>query len=148
MLRSIFIWYYLTYCKLKMYNITLPLISLLNVHVIESISKWNFSYNPFKILSSFKYTATEDEILIGFHVDDCEYCQEMKTLLRRLELEEGIRVHILDASMPKNLKLLKRLDNGKCGGLPFYYNVKTNRYICGATAYENLLVWATNGVNK
>lgn len=83
MLRSIFIWYYLTYCKLKMYNITLPLISLLNVHVIESISKWNFSYNPFKILSSFKYTATEDEILIGFHVDDCEYCQVKKGLYRK-----------------------------------------------------------------
>lgn len=42
----------------------------------------------------------------------------------------------------KNLELLQRLDRGRCGGVPFFYNKRSRRYICGATTYANLKNWA------
>ena len=42
----------------------------------------------------------------------------------------------------KNLELLQRLDRGRCGGVPFFYNKRSRRYICGATTYANLTNWA------
>merc|ERR1712070_258002 len=42
----------------------------------------------------------------------------------------------------KNLELLQRLDRGRCGGVPFFYNKRSRRYICGATTYANLKAWA------
>ena len=43
---------------------------------------------------------------------------------------------------PLPVELMQRLDNGKCGGVPFFYNKRTRRYICGATTYANLRAWA------
>ena len=42
----------------------------------------------------------------------------------------------------KNLELLQRLDRGRCGGVPFFYNKRSRRFICGATTYDNLKAWA------
>ena len=37
---------------------------------------------------------------------------------------------------------MQRLDRGRCGGVPFFYNKRSRRYICGATTYANLRAWA------
>ena len=29
----------------------------------------------------------------------------------------------------------------RCGGVPFFYNKESHRWICGATTYDNLKAW-------
>lgn len=41
------------------------------------------------------------------------------------------------------LQLLQRIDAGRCGGLPFFYNTQSKQFICGATDPHNLLKWGT-----
>lgn len=47
----------------------------------------------------------------------------------------------------KNTELLQHLDMGRCGGVPYYYNKKTRRFICGATDFDNLYKWASDGIS-
>lgn len=34
------------------------------------------------------------------------------------------------------------LDKDFCGGVPFFYNTKTNKWICGEADYDTLKKWA------
>ena len=34
------------------------------------------------------------------------------------------------------------IDKGRCGGVPFFYNKKTGKFICGAADYDGLKKWA------
>ncbi len=47
----------------------------------------------------------------------------------------------------ENAKLLQKYDkdaegNEFCGGIPFFYNEKTGKKICGNTSFEKLKAWA------
>ena len=42
----------------------------------------------------------------------------------------------------KHLDFMRQLDNDRCGGVPFFFNKRTRMHICGATTYENMLLWA------
>merc|ERR1719160_1624758 len=44
----------------------------------------------------------------------------------------------------RNTELLQFLDMGRCGGVPFYFNKRTRKYICGATTMDNLRRWAND----
>eukprot|EP00918_Siedleckia_nematoides_P058166 GHVU01126882.1.p1 GENE.GHVU01126882.1~~GHVU01126882.1.p1 ORF type:complete len:134 (+),score=12.43 GHVU01126882.1:667-1068(+) len=70
----------------------------------------------------------------------------MEPLIGRVERVTGRRVLRLECwKNPVNYKLLHRVDvNGRCGGLPYYYNTRTRTSICGATNFDNLLAWATD----
>jgi len=83
-----------------------------------------------------------DELLM-FTGTECVHCREMKPLVERLEKEEGIKITQLEVwHNAKNAELLQKLDNGKCGGIPFFFNKKTGKWICGNTPYERLKEWA------
>jgi hypothetical protein len=41
-----------------------------------------------------------------------------------------------------NAKLMKEYDKGYCGGVPFFFNQKTGKWICGSADYERLKKWA------
>jgi hypothetical protein len=67
----------------------------------------------------------------------------MAPLIERLEQELGVKVQRIEVwHNEDNAKLLQELDQGRCGGVPFFYNLKTGKWICGATSYENLKKWA------
>ncbi|GAB66776.1 hypothetical protein PCYB_101260 [Plasmodium cynomolgi strain B] len=82
--------------------------------------------------------------LLCFHSEDCEYCNSMKKLLTKLKEEEGVNFLKLEMyENSYNFELLQQLDyDNLCGGLPYYYNLKTHYNICGATTYHNLRNWA------
>ena len=42
----------------------------------------------------------------------------------------------------ENAKLLEQYDKGRCGGVPFFYNTKSEKFICGNCDYETLKAWA------
>jgi hypothetical protein len=63
--------------------------------------------------------------------------------VEKLEKEEGIKVESLEVwHNAENEKRLLEIDKEFCGGVPFFYNLKTNKWICGEENYENLKTWA------
>ncbi|MCB7128261.1 MAG: thioredoxin family protein [Candidatus Brocadiales bacterium] len=89
--------------------------------------------------------------LIDFYGTECVHCKEMDSLIEKLENEEGVKVTKLEVwHNSQNAALMKELDkdeNGStfCGGVPFFYNEKTGKKICGNTTYEKFKEWALGG---
>ena len=82
--------------------------------------------------------------LLMFTGTECTHCHEMEPLLKELEKKEKVSVERLEVwHNSDNMKKLKSLDNGKCGGIPFFFNTKTQKWICGSTSYEHLKEWAS-----
>jgi hypothetical protein len=67
----------------------------------------------------------------------------MHELVVKLEKEEGLKVDSLEVWHNKeNENRLLELDRDFCGGVPFFYNTKTEKWICGEASYEILKAWA------
>jgi thiol-disulfide isomerase/thioredoxin len=81
--------------------------------------------------------------LLEFYGTECPHCIDMHVLVERLEKEEGIKVEALEVWHNKeNEAQLLELDKDMCGGVPFFYNEQTKKFICGQTSYEILKKWA------
>ena len=81
--------------------------------------------------------------LLEFYGTECPHCINMRGLVERLEKEEGIKVDSMEVWHNKeNEKRLLELDKGFCGGVPFFYNLKTEKWICGDADYDTLKKWA------
>ncbi len=67
----------------------------------------------------------------------------MAPLVERLESEEGVSIGKLEVwHHEANAKIMREYDKGYCGGVPFFFNKKTGKWICGETEYEQLKNWA------
>jgi hypothetical protein len=67
----------------------------------------------------------------------------MAPLVERLEGEENVNVAKLEVwHNEANAKVMKEYDKGYCGGVPFFFNKKTGKWICGSADYEGLKKWA------
>ena len=87
--------------------------------------------------------SDSESYLYDFYGEECPPCQHMHPLVEKLEKELGVKVNKLEVwHNEKNLELLQSVDKGMCGGVPFFHNKKTGKWICGATSYEELLAWA------
>ena len=81
--------------------------------------------------------------LLEFYGTECPHCVDMHALVERLEKEEGIKVEALEVwHNEENAKRLEELDKTFCGGVPFFYNEKTGKWICGEADYQELKDWA------
>jgi thiol-disulfide isomerase/thioredoxin len=81
--------------------------------------------------------------LLMFSGTECTHCHEMTPVVEKLEKDTGVKFDILEVwHNAENKAFLDKLDNGKCGGIPFFYNEKTEKWICGNTTYEKLKEWA------
>lgn len=84
-----------------------------------------------------------DNHLLEFYGDGCSYCVVMHDLVDKLFKEEGIKIKALEVwNNKENEDLLLSLDKDLCGGVPFFFNTKTKKYICGEASYEELKAWA------
>jgi hypothetical protein len=67
----------------------------------------------------------------------------MNPALERLEKELGVSINHLEVwHNDKNAEYLEKLDQGRCGCVPFFYNLKTKKWLCGSVEYEKLKAWA------
>ena len=81
--------------------------------------------------------------LLEFYGTECPYCVTMHELVERLEKEEGIKIESLEVwHNEENEKRLLEIDKDLCGGVPFFFNTKTKKFICGNTSYETFKKWA------
>ena len=68
----------------------------------------------------------------------------MAPLVERLESEESVRIAKLEVwHNEANASRMRELDKGYCGGVPFFFNRKSGKWICGEADYERLKQWAT-----
>jgi thiol-disulfide isomerase/thioredoxin len=85
----------------------------------------------------------EEEYLLDFYGTECYHCRKMDPLVERLEQETGVKVKKIEVwHNDENMRLLQKYDKDFCGGVPFFYNVKTGKWICGEATYEKLKEWA------
>jgi hypothetical protein len=102
-----------------------------------------------KQLNPLNVLWREEPYLIEFHAAGADQCDEMKPAMSAVEKTLNTRILKWDVwSDPAAYKLMQFLDKGpdgrsKCGGLPFFYNRKTGKIVCGATTEKNLMNWAT-----
>lgn len=81
--------------------------------------------------------------LLHFYGRECSHCKEMEPLVKRLEKETKKKVKRIEVwHSAKNAELFDKYAKGKCSGVPFFYNTKTKKHICGSTSYDHLKNWA------
>lgn len=81
--------------------------------------------------------------LIEFYGAECSHCRSLEPLIARLQDEEGVTIQKLEVwHNEENAKLMRDYDKGYCGGVPFCYNIKTEKWLCGSVSYEKLKDWA------
>jgi len=81
--------------------------------------------------------------LLAFYGTECPHCIKMEPLIERLEQETGKKVKRLEVwHNAQNAEIFEKIDDGFCGGVPFFFNVKTKQKLCGAQSYDALKKWA------
>ncbi len=81
--------------------------------------------------------------LLEFFGTECPHCVRMHELVEKMEKELGVKVDTFEIWHNKeNEKKLIELDQDRCGGVPFFYNTQTEKWICGEASYEILKAWA------
>lgn len=82
--------------------------------------------------------------LYEFYGDGCPHCEKMESKVGKVEEEEDVEIEQKEVwDDEENAEKQKELDDGKCGGVPFYYNTETDQWICGEADKEKLAAWAT-----
>ena len=81
--------------------------------------------------------------LIEFFGTECSHCRDMDPLIARLQDEHGVEITRLEVwHNEQNARLLREYDQGRCGGVPFFYNTQTGKWLCGSVSYEKIKDWA------
>mmetsp|Transcript_33348 Transcript_33348/g.61153 ORF Transcript_33348/g.61153 Transcript_33348/m.61153 type:complete len:168 (+) Transcript_33348:58-561(+) len=83
--------------------------------------------------------------LIGFYAEQSMEAKRMKYLGGLLEKElPGIRIVWLETwENPLNERLRASIDlRNQCGGVPYLFNRRTGKVLCGVHSYDKLRMWA------
>lgn len=88
-------------------------------------------------------SSSNDSMLIEFYGTECAHCRSMEPLIARLSEETGATIRRIEVwHNDHNADYMRTLDKGFCGGVPFFYNLKTGKWLCGSKDYETLKKWA------
>lgn len=82
--------------------------------------------------------------LLEFYGTECPHCVRMHELVEKLEKEEGVKVDTFEVWHNKeNEKKMEEIPCfNDCGGVPFFYNTETKKFICGEANYDIVKKWA------
>ena len=82
-------------------------------------------------------------MLMNFFGLECPHCQRMESVIAKLEHDDGVQVERFEVwHNDENMKKLNELDKNFCGGVPFFFNTETGKWICGEATYDELKAWA------
>lgn len=57
--------------------------------------------------------------------------------------QEGFEIEMLETwHNEENADLLETFDKGLCGGVPFFYNTDTKKFLCGEATEQDVRDWA------
>lgn len=78
-------------------------------------------------------------MLLEFYGEECSHCITMRPIVERLEKEIKFKFERFEVwHNAKNAKKMEQYDRGRCGGVSFFINTDTDKFICGETSYEEL----------
>lgn len=81
--------------------------------------------------------------LLEFYGDECPHCEVLRSSLDQLEKEEKVKIDRYEIWHNKeNEELMEKYDTDLCGGVPFLFNTKTKKWICGEATMDELKSWA------
>ena len=81
-------------------------------------------------------------MLYFYYGEECPHCHHMLPLVDKL-IEEGIRIEKRETwHNEENAKHLEKADEGKCGGVPYFWNEESHDFICGAASEDRIREWA------
>ena len=106
------------------------------VNVIQPKAKYEIA---FKKLIPKLVPHDDNCYLMEFHSDNCDHCEQMEPVLKRLENDLKTKIRRINIFRRREfMSLLESIGHDECGSLPFYYNRRTGQAVCGATSYMNL----------
>lgn len=80
--------------------------------------------------------------LLEFYGAECPHCVTIAPIVDRLK-KEGYAIEQLETwHNRENAEKQKQYDKGLCGGVPFFINTDSGKWLCGGESYEGLLAWA------
>jgi thiol-disulfide isomerase/thioredoxin len=86
----------------------------------------------------------DNSYLLDFYGTECPHCIAMEPMIKRVEKELGVKIKKVEVwHNSQNAALWKKLDQGKCGGVPFFFHTRTKKWICGEASYEEFKKWAS-----
>ena len=79
--------------------------------------------------------------LLYFYGKECPHCEKMEKILDKIEENDGALFERLEVWHHKeNMALLEELDSDEgCGGLPYYINTDTKKWLCGEVTEDEIL---------
>ncbi|MBI2576292.1 hypothetical protein HYV84_03690 [Candidatus Woesearchaeota archaeon] len=84
-----------------------------------------------------------DHDLIYFTGTECSHCKSMEPVITQVENDLKISFDRKEVwHNMANQDEFRKLAVGKCEGIPFFYNKKTGKSICGRASFEGLKAWA------
>ena len=79
--------------------------------------------------------------LIEFFGKECPHCIQMHPIIEKLK-GEGIAIEQYEVwHDPKNAAKMEQYDRGYCGGVPFFVNTTSKKFVCGGMAEKDLRAW-------
>ncbi len=80
--------------------------------------------------------------LIEFYGKECPHCVRMAPLVEQLK-KEGVKIEQFEVwHDEKNAAKMEEYDRGYCGGVPFFVNTTSKKFICGGADEKDLRAWA------
>jgi len=81
-------------------------------------------------------------MLYFFYGQECSHCHTMMPIVEALK-QEGFEIEMLETwHNEENADLLETFDKGLCGGVPFFYNTDTKKFLCGEATEQDVRDWA------
>lgn len=104
----------------------------------------NFLKNILKKKEKKEVVVPFENPLLFFYGDGCEHCKNEEGIVDALKSEGVVLEKIEVWNNKENDLLLEALDCGSdnCGGIPFFYNQKNKKTLCGEVTKEEILEWA------
>lgn len=86
----------------------------------------------------------ENPDLIEFYGTECPHCKRMEPLVKEFEKKSKVVIVKLEVwHNEENRKMLEEIEVfSQCGGVPFFYNRISGKFVCGETTLEGLEEWA------
>jgi len=85
----------------------------------------------------------EEYYLLEFYGAECVSCAAMEPIVKRLEQELFVKFKKIEVwHSHANAHLMMYYAKGECKAVPFFYNKKSGKGLCGPQTYETLKEWA------
>lgn len=81
--------------------------------------------------------------LLSFYGRECPHCIAMEPIIEKVKKDTGADIERLEVWYDeKNAATMAEYDKNLCGGVPFFFNTDSKKWICGEATYDELKAWA------